>query len=117
MFRSRKAAAAGRLTVIEVLHRGRGAKKWHVVIDGREIAQFGRVSDAVEATDFEIHRMGRVAMVTAQADAAWRSEAVPAALADAVASLRRPAPPQTWGEAVRALGFERHARLRAGRRR
>ncbi|MEC8422313.1 MAG: hypothetical protein VX000_00980, partial [Myxococcota bacterium] len=117
LFRSRRAAGEGRLTTIEVLARGRGADKWHVLIDGRKVAGFSRVAEAVEATDFEVHRMGKVALVTALPEAAWRSEPVPADLAARLADLRRPRRATSWGEAVRLLGFEAHARKRRAKRR
>ncbi len=115
-FRSRKAAADGRLSVIEVLDRGRGAQRWHVVLDGRKVAGFSKLEDAVEATDFEVHRMGRVAIVTALPEADWRREPVPTPLIEQLADLRRPRRAGSWGEAVRLLAFERYARERRARR-
>ena len=118
LFRSRRAAGEGRLTRIEVLSRGRGKDKWHVLIDGRKVAGFSKVAQAVEATDFEVHRMGKVALVTALPEAAWRQEPVPEDLAAKLADLRRPRRADTWGEALRLWGFEVHARaLRKTRRR
>jgi ATP-dependent helicase IRC3 len=114
-FRSRKSAGEGRLSVVELLARGRGKDKWHVVIDGRKVAGFSRIEAAVEATDFEIHRMGAVARVTALPEADWREEAVPPPLIAQLADLRRPRRAADWGEAVRLLGFESHASRRTGR--
>lgn len=117
LFRSRKAAGEGRLTAIEVLRLGRGKDKWHVLIGGQKVAGFSKVAQAVEATDFEVQRMGRVAMVTALPEAEWRQEAVPPELVDRLADLRRPRRAASWAEALRLLGFERHARRRRGGRR
>lgn len=115
-FRSRKSAGQGRLSVIEVLDRGRGKDRWHVVLDGRKVAAFSKLEQAVEATDYEVQRMGRVAVVTALPEAAWRQEPVPTELIERLADLRRPRRAETWGEAVRLLAFETYARERKARR-
>jgi ATP-dependent helicase IRC3 len=54
-----------------VRRAGRG-KCWEVVMDGRLMERFSRLETAVEAVDFELERLGRSAVASAAAEAAWR---------------------------------------------
>lgn len=106
-FRSKAAAAAGRLSVAEVVGAGRGGGgAFAVRVDGAEVARFGSLGAAVEAVDFEVRRMGRVAAESAEEAADWRRDPVPPALAGQLA--REGLHAVTWGEAVRRLGFRLH---------
>jgi hypothetical protein len=44
-------------------------------MDGRPMERFSRLEVAVEAVDFELERMGRGAVLSAAAEAAWRRAA------------------------------------------
>jgi hypothetical protein len=48
-------------------------------MDGRPMERFSLLEAAVEAVDFELERMGRGAVLSAAADAAWRRAAPPIA--------------------------------------
>ena len=52
-------------------HSERG-KKWQVSLDGKEMARFSVIEEAVQAVDYEIDRRGRAAAASARPDAAWR---------------------------------------------
>ena len=54
-------------------------KCWEVAIDGRLMERFSRIEEAVEAVDYEIERIGRGAVLSAAAEAAWRRAAPPVA--------------------------------------
>src|SRR6478735_6884784 len=70
---------AGRVSEVLVVRRAARGKCWEVVMDGRPMEQFSRLEAAVEAVDFELERMGRGAVLSAAAEAAWRRAAPPVA--------------------------------------
>lgn len=90
----------GKLTEILVLDQGGRGRRWKVTVGGREVARFSRLEEAVEAVDYEVQKKGRLVAATAMADAAWRSEPVPAALQGVPAATR--------GEAVRRVAYATH---------
>lgn len=102
-----KAARKGELSEVLVLdHGGRaGARRWRVTVDGKEVARFSRMEEAVEAVDFEIQQKGREAAESARESAAWRREPVPEALAAKLAALKPPRTARTRGEATRLLAW------------
>ena len=63
---------AGRVSEVLVVRRAARGKCWEVVMDGRSMERFSRLEAAVEAVDFELDRMGRAAVLSAGAEAAWR---------------------------------------------
>ena len=67
------------MSEVLVLRRPGRGKVWEVVMDGRPMERFSRLEEAVEAVDFEIERMGRGAVLSAAAEAAWRRAAPPVA--------------------------------------
>src|SRR6478736_2700651 len=69
----------GRVSEVVVARRAGRGKCWEVVMDGRSMERFSRLEAAVEAVDFELERMGRGAVLSAAADAAWRRAAPPTA--------------------------------------
>jgi ATP-dependent helicase IRC3 len=103
-FRSKGAAASGRLSVAEVVGGARGG--FTVRLDGAEVARFPSLTAAVEAVDHEVRRMGRMAADSADEAADWRRDPVPPGLAASLA--REGLHAVTWGEAVRRLGFRLH---------
>ena len=58
----------GRRTTALVLKRAgrRGGKNWVVRLDGKEVARFSSAEQAVEAVDYEVQRLGKVATRTAR---------------------------------------------------
>lgn len=90
--------APGRLSEALVVSRGARGRRWEVSLDGRAVERFSAIEEAVQAVDFEVHRMGRAAEASARAEAAWRRVPAPRARAEAVAGVRR------GGRAATALG-------------
>ena len=92
--------AAGRVNEVLILRRPGRGKVWEVVMDDKAMERFGRIEEAVDAVDFEIHRMGRAAAHSATDGAGWRR---------AAASPPRPGEdldrlPADRGEALRLSG-------------
>jgi superfamily II DNA or RNA helicase len=56
-----------------VLSRAARGKRWEVTMDGRARDRFSTLEAAVEAVDYEIAALGRAALASARADAAWRN--------------------------------------------
>ncbi len=104
------AAKADRLSEILILDAGgrRGGRRWRVTVDGREMARMSRIEEAVEAVDYELSRRAAHVARSGTDAAAWRAEPVPPALAEALASLRRPQRAITRGDAVRLLALAEH---------
>lgn len=103
----------GQVSEFLVLDCGGRGKKVQVLLDGREVARFSRVMEAVEAVDYEVMRRGMKAAESARDYAGWRFEDVPPELAARLAALTPPRRVQTHGEARRVLAWAAHA----GRRR
>ena len=57
-----------------VLRRGMRGKKWEVLVDGRSMARFSELEQAVDAVDFEVQKRGPRTANSALAGAAWRRE-------------------------------------------
>ena len=68
-------------------------KRWAVSLDGREVARFSTVDEAVDAVDFEVQRRGPHAARSARAEATWRRATCPTARAEAVTGVRPGHPP------------------------
>ena len=68
------------------------------VLFAAQHVHFSKIEEAVQAVDFEVHRMGRAAESSARAEASWRRAAAPKGRAEAVAGVRR------GGRAATALG-------------
>ena len=62
----------GRPSEVLVLRRASRGKAWEVVLDGKTMDRFSRMEDAVQAVDYELHRMGRAVAASALDSAAWR---------------------------------------------
>src|SRR4029079_12712466 len=68
---------AGRVSEVLVARRAGRGKCGEVVMDGKPMERFSRLEAAVEAVDFELERMGRGAVASATAEAAWRRAPAP----------------------------------------
>lgn len=100
---------AGRATEFLVLANGaRRADRYHVLVDGRKVAHFARLEDAVEAVDHEVAGRGPWAERAARPDASWRRAAVPDDLARRLGALRPPRRARDLGEALALLAFAAH---------
>ena len=99
---SRKPAS---LTEILILRTGARGKRWQVSIDGREVARYSRIEEAVEAVDFEVARMGRRARQSALPGAPWREVPAEGELAELAKRARGGRPVATFAEAIAALTY------------
>lgn len=75
-------------------------KRWRVTLDGRELAQFSRLEEALEAVDYELHERGRKCASSALPEAGWRSEPAPPWLRERLALTPEPAN-LSYGDALR----------------
>lgn len=48
-------------------------KNWEVTVDGRVVDRYSRMEEAVEAVDYELHRIGRLTAASALPNAPWRA--------------------------------------------
>lgn len=62
----------GKLSEVLALKRPGRGKVWEVVLDGKAMARFSKLEDAVAAVDYEVERRGRHAALSALPSAAWR---------------------------------------------
>lgn len=53
--------------------RNRG-KNWEITVDGKPVDRYARMEEAVEAVDYEVHRMGRLTAASALPTAPWRAD-------------------------------------------
>lgn len=60
-----------------VVSRGARGKRWEVSLDGRPMARFSQIEEAVQAVDYEVAKMGRAAEMSALPSAAWRTARAP----------------------------------------
>ncbi|MBK8695872.1 MAG: hypothetical protein IPN17_27325 [Deltaproteobacteria bacterium] len=58
-------------------------------LDGKAVGSFSAIEEAVQAVDFEVHRMGRAPESSARAEASWRRTADRRGARRAVAGVRR----------------------------
>ena len=103
-FKKRGDAGRGILSNFQILRKGRGASKWHILLNGKKVAAFSKVEAAVEATDFEVAKLGGIAGSSAHASASWRRDPVPIQLKIRVEKARVKGSVDNWGDAVRVLG-------------
>lgn len=85
---------AGRPSEVLVLRRAARGKAWEIVLDGKTMDRYSRMEDAVQAVDYEIHRMGRAVAASALESAAWRR-------------VRSGDPPAPAGESLRLAVWKR----------
>jgi superfamily II DNA or RNA helicase len=103
----------GRIVEVVVWAARARGKKWQVQMDGALIERFSTLEEAVQAVDYEVHRIGRAAQASALAGAAWRRAPAPAPT-DPGASPPRDARTGrtllTLGESMRLAAFNRVTR-------
>lgn len=68
----------GRPSEALVLKRAERGKAWQVSVDGRDVARFSTLEEAVQAVDYELDRKGRTVSESARPEAAWRRARVDA---------------------------------------
>lgn len=96
-------AKAGRVSEALVRPVATRGKRWEVRVDGRSVARFSTVEEAVDAVDFEVQRRGRHASRSARAEAPWRASPAPVDRAEAVTGIRPGHPPPRTLGALLAL--------------
>lgn len=62
----------GETSEVAALKRPGRGKVWEVVMDGKPMARFSTLEDAVSAVDYELERRGRTTALSALASAPWR---------------------------------------------
>jgi superfamily II DNA or RNA helicase len=102
--------------VLSVATRG---KRWEVSIDGAAKGRFSAIEEAVAAVDYEVDRMGPAVSRSARANAGWRRDPVPPALAESLPRRATEGSAPRLGDALRLAAWERivaRARLPEGAR-
>jgi len=98
-------AKGRKMTEVRVLDLGQKGRKtrWQIWWNGKRVAAFSTVEQAVEAVDFEADKrnLGR----QAHESASWRREPVPPQLAARLREERVPGAARTWGDALQLLSF------------
>jgi ATP-dependent helicase IRC3 len=87
----------GRSSEVLVLKRAERGKKWEVSLDGRLMARFSTLEEAVQAVDYEVEQRGRLTAASALPDAGWRREKLNPTEADS----------PTRADALRFAAFQR----------
>lgn len=97
----------GEVVPITVLTRAPRGKRWHVEMDGKTVARFSHIEEAVEAVEYEVGQMGAGVWRSAQADAPWRNVPAPEDLRAQVAKAP-PGPMRTidaWRHVARMAAY------------
>ncbi|MFO0611829.1 MAG: DEAD/DEAH box helicase [Polyangiaceae bacterium] len=93
----RRPGALSEALVLSAPPQGKNRKKWEVRVDGKPMARFSKLEEAVQAVDYEIGERGPTSARSALAGAAWR--AGPSSRADA-ANLGEEKRMETWERVV-----------------
>ncbi len=103
----------GRQTEVRVQATGKAGRKdrWEVRWEGKTVAKFKEIEQAVEAVDFEVERRGRRFAASAREEAPWRSAPAPPELRARLDAQRLRA--RTHGEALQILSLHAAAPRRA----
>lgn len=88
--------------------RKRGKGQYVVEINNKQMATFSKILEAVEAVDYEVHKMGPVQRNSALDDADWRIADVPKEMISMLQALRPPRTAETLGD---ALGYLLYAQV------
>lgn len=91
--------------------KGRG-KRYQVLANGRPVARFSRIAEAIEAVDYEIAERGPEASRSARPDAQWRRSALTPSRIAELAACNPPQVARDEGEALRILAWIKHARVK-----
>ena len=68
----------GQIVEALVVSRAARGKRWEVTLDGKPMARFSQIEEAVQAVDYEVERLGRAVQASAMVGAAWRNKPPPA---------------------------------------
>lgn len=98
----------GELSKVDILKMTTRGKKYHVFIDDKEVAKFSKITDAIEAVDYELEQMGPIEAQTANDKAEWRFGSVPGTIQQALAELKPPRTAKNIGDALGYLSFAKH---------
>ena len=82
---------------------GRG--RYQIILDDEEVGRERLMEAAVEAADWEIGRMGYLAVETASLYAIWRKDSIPPQLFDEIRHLPLPRAPTNLEEVFRAISY------------
>ena len=91
-------------------------KRYLVLMNNKEVAQFSKILDAVEATDYEISQMSELTATSARENAPWRLSPITNELKRALANLKPPRTSESIGEALHYLIFDEHNQRRFQRK-
>jgi len=94
--------------VLLVHENGRASYK--ILVDDKEVASFGKITEAVEAVDWEVRQRGHKFVASALDDADWRLARPDASMIQALLELKPPRTAQTVGQALHYLAHARRAR-------
>lgn len=81
------------------------ADRWQVWWDGKRVAAFSKVEQAIEAVDYEVEKKGRAWAQAASERAAWRQVPASVELKRALVEARSPGTAETVGDALQLLSF------------
>ncbi|MCA9627866.1 MAG: hypothetical protein KC766_09375, partial [Myxococcales bacterium] len=109
--------APSELLILDQRQRGQArGKRWRVTLDGRELARFSRLEEAVEAVDYELAKRGRACSDSAAPEAGWRLAEAPAELLERVALTPSPGPAGgrgvSYGDALRLDATQKYFKRR-----
>jgi hypothetical protein len=82
-----------------------GKRRYQILLDGAEVGRASLIEQAVEAADYEVGRMGHIAVNTASMYAEWRQSPAPPELIQTLKGHRLPRPPETLEDVFRVLTF------------
>lgn len=82
-----------------------GKKRYQILLDQKEVARESLIERAVEAADYEVGRMGNIAVETASMYALWRKAPPPKELINSIKAYPLPRLPTTIEEVFRAITF------------
>ena len=98
------------LEFLVLLVHENGRASYRVLVDDKEVAKFGKITEAVEAVDWEVRQRGPNFVASAQVGASWRQEQPDAQMIEALLSLKPPRTARTVGQALHYLAHARRAR-------
>lgn len=110
---SRDGSQFSELTIL--LTSEQGKRRYQICLDQREVGRAALIEQAVEASDYELSRMGPLAVETASMYAEWRVAPATPELIEPLRAHRLPRPPETLEEVFRALSFYQYAPQKGSR--
>ena len=82
-----------------------GKRRYKILLDGTEVGRSALIEQAVEAADYEVGRMGYIAIDTASMYADWRNTPPPPELLANLKDYPLLSPPKTLEDVFRVLTF------------